>query len=281
MDDHPAPGLRVSAPLVPTGMTPAAWAGGAPAPAVLDAVVDLSEDAIFTCDACGRIDGWGRAAERLFGRAATDVLGARCTTLFPREMLPIVDLVDVASRSGEPTDRVEAEVVRPDGLRVPVLIAARPVRAPGGDVVGSVVAVRDVTEQRLAQATLAEVEARLAEGEALAHVGSWLWDLRTGAVQWSAEMHRILGLDPLEFEGTFDAHLAVVHPEDRVAVREALEAAVSAGRRYEGEYRVVLPDRQVRRLHVVAVPEIGSDGRSVGLRGVGRDLTGAAVSRDP
>jgi PAS domain S-box-containing protein len=248
---------------------------------VLGAVVDLSEDAFFTCDADGRVDGWSRAAERLFGRAATDVLGVRCSTLFPGEMLPVVDLVGVACHNGEPTDRVEAEVVRPDGLPVPVLISARPVSTPDGEVVGSVVAVRDITEQRLAQATLAEVEARLVEGEAFAHVGSWLWDLRTGAVQWSAELHRIHGVDPLDFDGTFDAHLAVIHPEDRVAVRGALEAAVSAGRRYEGEYRIVLPHREVRWLHVVAVPVIGSDGRPVGLRGVGRDITSVVVSRDP
>ena len=45
------------------------------------------------------------------------------------------------------------------------------------------------------------------EGEALAHIGSWLWDLRTGAVQWSAEFHRIHGVDPLDFDGTFESHL--------------------------------------------------------------------------
>lgn len=68
-----------------------------------------------------------------------------------------------------------------------------------------VAVVRDITEQRLARAILAEVEFRLREGEALSHIGSWLWDLRTGAVQWSTEFHRIHGVDPFDFDGTFDS----------------------------------------------------------------------------
>jgi PAS domain-containing protein len=88
--------------------------------------------------------------------------------------------------------------------------------------VGAVVIARDVTEQHLAQATLAEIDARMEEGEALAHIGSWLWDLRTGAVQWSAEFHRIHGVDPLDFDGTFESHLGLIHPEDRDRVRAAM-----------------------------------------------------------
>ena len=86
-------------------------------------------------------------------------------------------------------------------------------------MVGAVSVAHDLTEQRLAQASLAEVEARRREGEAQAHVGRWLWDIGTGAVQWSDELHRIHGVDPLEFAGTLDAHLACVHDDDRARVR--------------------------------------------------------------
>ena len=97
----------------------------------------------------------------------------------------------------------------------PVSLSLCSVLDKRGSNVGAVVIVRDVTEQHLAQATLAEVDARMVEGETLAHIGSWLWDLRTGAVQWSAEFHRIHGVDPLDFDGTFESYLALVHPDDR------------------------------------------------------------------
>jgi PAS domain S-box-containing protein len=139
--------------------------------------------------------------------------------------------------------------------------------------VAAAVIAKDVTEQRLAQASLAEVEARLEEGESLAHVGSWLWDLRTGTMQWSSEFHKIHGVDPLDFDGTFDFHLSVIHPADRSAVRSAMEGSVESGGPFESEYRVVRPDNQVRVLHVKAQPTIGSAGTAVGLRGIGKDVT--------
>ena len=85
---------------------------------------------------------------------------------------------------------------------------------------------------------LAEVEQRFSEWEALAHVGRWLWDVGTNAVQWSDELHRMHGVDPLEFEGTLAAHLAVVHPDDRERVRTLMEGAVASRLPFEDEYRV-------------------------------------------
>jgi PAS domain S-box-containing protein len=133
--------------------------------------------------------------------------------------------------------------------------------------------VRDVTEQRLAQAALAEAEGRLEEGEALAHVGSWLWDVRTGAVQWSTEFHRIHGVEPLDFDGTFESHLAVVHPADRDRLRGEMERSVATGRSLLQEYRIVRPDGEWRLVRVRAQPALGSDGTTVGLRGSGQDIT--------
>ena len=98
------------------------------------------------------------------------------------------------------------------------------------------------------------------ESEAMAHVGSWLWDLRTGAVQWSDEFHRIHGVDPLDFDGTFESHIGTVHPEDQDRVRGGIEESVASGRPFEDEYRVVRPDREISIVHARAQPTVGSAG---------------------
>jgi PAS domain S-box-containing protein len=141
--------------------------------------------------------------------------------------------------------------------------------------VGAVVLARDITEQHLAQATLAEIDARMEEGEALAHIGSWLWDLRTGTVQWSAEFHRIHGVDPLDFDGTIESHVGLIHPEDRDAAHAAMVASVESGRQFNGEYRVVRPDGEIHVIQVRAQPTFGSTGKALGLRGIGQDVTPA------
>jgi PAS domain S-box-containing protein len=245
--------------------------------ALLRAVIETTDDAVLICDADGYLTSWSATAERLFGWPASEVLEGPLHRLFADHLRNEVRTVTARVTAGEPIKHFETEVVRADGLPMPVSLSLCPIFDADQVVVASVVVARDVTEQRLTQATLAEVEARLAEGEALAHLGSWLWDLRTGAVQWSTEFHRIHGLDPLEFGGTLAAHLAAIHPDDKERVRAAMEQAVTSGRPVEIRYRIVQPGLEVRVLYVRAQATMGSDGRAVGLRGIGQDITGTAA----
>ena len=241
--------------------------------ALLEAVIGMCDDAIFTCGLKGQVTTWGGTGERLFGRAAGDVVDAPFDALFATHLRPEVRAVMATVLAGDRVKHFETEVVRPDGLPVPVSLSMCPVCDDEDVVVGSLVIARDITEQRLAQATLAEVEARLEEGEALAHAGSWLWDVRTGAVQWSAEFYRIHGVEPPEFGGTFEAYLGLVDPEDRERVRAAMEGSVASGHPFEATYGVVRPDGQSRAVQVRAQPTLGSAGTAMGLRGIGRDVT--------
>ena len=237
------------------------------------AVIAVSDDAIFTVDPSGRITSWGPTSERLFGLRPDNVLESPLQVLFPEHLRP--DVLSVVSRAlaGEQIRHHESEVVRPDGMPMPVWVSLCPIAGENGVPQAAVVIARDITEQRLAQASLAEVEARLEEGESLMHVGSWLWDVRTGTAQWSSEFHRIHGVDPLDFDGTFESHLSLIHSADRDGVRDAMRLSVASGRPFEGEYRVVRPDNAVRVLSVRAHPVIGSAGIAVGLRGIGQDVT--------
>jgi len=253
-----------------------------PPEALLRAVMETSDDAMCTCDAGGRVTAWSVTAERLFGCPAADVIEHPLETLFPDHVRLEVREVVARVLAGERIKHFETEIERPDGMPLPFLLSLCPVFHADDVAVGAVVIARDVTEQRLAQATLAEVEGRLEEAEALVHVGSWLWDVRTGAVQWSTEFHRVHGVDPLDFDGTFESHLGMVHVEDRDRVRAAMEQSVSSGRSFEDEYRIVRPDQQVRFVRVRAQATIGSTGKAVGLRGIGQDVTeeeGRRVSR--
>lgn len=254
--------------------------------AVLDAVIEASDDAIFTTDATGRVVRWGTAAERLFGRPPSAAVGQDLESLFPEHSRAGVQAVMDRVLAGERMRRFETEVVRPDGMPLPLSMSLCPVGDPAAgpaEPAGAVVVARDVTEQRVAQATLAEVERRLEDGEAWAHVGSWMWDVRTGAVQWSTEFHRIHGIDPLEFDGTFESHLAAIDVKDRERVNAEMQHSVASGREFSSEYRIVRPDGGIRLVRVQAQPTWGAAGTTVGLRGIGRDATEiepSDVSRD-
>lgn len=245
--------------------------------AVLDAFVDTTGDAMFSVDTADRIATWNRAAVRMFGYDLEEIIGSQWDALFPDPLLAGLRTLFDAVAAGDRIDRHDTEIERRDETRVMASLSLCPVLHSGRRV-GTVAVVQDITEQRLTQGMLGEAEARLREGEALAHVGRWLWDVATGAVQWSDEFHRIHGVDPLEFDGTFEAHVEYVHPDDRERVITALEHSVTSGRAFDEEYRLVRPDGEFRRILSRAEPTIDASGEVVGLRGIAQDVTGR--SRD-
>jgi two-component system, cell cycle sensor histidine kinase and response regulator CckA len=252
----------------------------APSGTLLRAVVELTDDAVIACDPCAVITYFSDNAERLFGRTPRDVEGSPVGTIFAAHLQEEVDEVIARVGAGEQIRHFETEIVRPDGLPIPVSLSLAPLVDHDGQIFGQVVVARDVTEQHLAQATLAETDARLEEAEALAHVGSWLWDLRTGAVQWSTEFHRIHGIDPLDFDGTFESYMERISRADSGRVRDAMIGSVDSSRPVDLEYRVIHPDQKTHVVWVHANPTFGSDGKAVGLRGIGQDVTDQAGPRE-
>jgi PAS domain S-box-containing protein len=247
---------------------------------ILEAFAEASSDALLGQDADGRITEWNRSAERIFGYLEAEILGQPAASLFAEHLRAELGSAYDTVIAGERVDHLETEARRKDGMPIPISISILPVIDGDGVVVGTVSIAQDVTEKRLAQATLAEVEARLKGGEAQAHVGRWLWDVGTGAVQWSDELHRIHGVEPREFAGTFEAHVDCFHPDERPRIRAAMENAVATGRPFEDEYRNLRPDGQERWIYVRAEPTLSSAGIVVGLRGIGQDMSNRRFSPD-
>jgi PAS domain S-box-containing protein len=243
---------------------------GVPAEHVLAALVEMADDAILVCDRHWRVASWGPGATRLFGRSAGEAVGQ-----------PVAALLSVApearwSRALEQVEggaelrHLEVEAKRGDGTTAPVSISLRALHGTFGERAGAVVVVRDDTERVLAQAALAEAQARFERSEALSGVGSWFWDVASGAVQWSAEFHRVHGVDPLSFGGTLDAYLRLVAEEDRARLESALRASAATGAAFEERYRVGLARGGSALVRVRGEPAFGPNGSVVGLRGVGQ-----------
>jgi PAS domain S-box-containing protein len=240
---------------------------------LLESFVEASSDALFSTDAGGCVVTWSRGAERVFGFLAPEMLDRPADALFPDHLRSELKVLFDAVAGGDAVERVETEVRRKGGMPIPISLTISPLFDEGGRVVGSVVVAQDITEKRLTQATLAEVEARLREGEALAHVGRWLWDVGTGAVQWSEELHRLHDVDPLDFAGTIESFMNCIHPDDRDRIRAGMEQAAASGRRFEDEYRVVRRDGETGIVYTRGEPMVGSAEVVVALRGIGQDVT--------
>ena len=244
---------------------------------LLAAVLDASNHALFSCSTDGRIASWNRAAERIVGHAADDIIGSPLVSLFPAHLQPEIERLGEAADAGEGVDRMLVEIERKDGMTIPIALSLRPVAGRDGSLAGYMVVIDDLTETRLAQAALAEVEARFQEWESLAHIGRWLWDVGTDSVQWSNELHRMFGVEPIEFDGTLGAHLACLHPDDRERVRALMQHAVDSVQSFDDVHRVIQPNGTTLWFEVRAEPAINSAGVVVGLRGVSRGRSSSST----
>ena len=74
-------------------------------------------------------------------------------------------------------------------------------------------------------------------------MGTFEWDLKTHRGRFSPELEAIHGLAPGEFDGSREALLDLVHPDDRESFLEDFAAAAARGTTYESEFRIVLPER--------------------------------------
>jgi PAS domain S-box-containing protein len=81
-----------------------------------------------------------------------------------------------------------------------------------------------------------------------AGLGTFQWDLSSGALHWDAALLEAFGYDETSFDGTIDAFNARLHRDDLEPVTEALDTAITTCGVYEAEFRVARPDGTVRWL---------------------------------
>ncbi|MFJ7151405.1 PP2C family protein-serine/threonine phosphatase [Streptomyces sp. NPDC100445] len=110
-------------------------------------------------------------------------------------------------------------------------------------------------------------------GSLLSRVGSAEWNLLTDEANWSGELYRILGLDPARPAPTLDELPALVLEEDRPKLTAMVTDCLVDARPIDGEFRVVRPDTTVRTVHMMGEPVLGSDGGTVSMWAVLRDVS--------
>jgi PAS domain S-box-containing protein len=125
---------------------------------------------------------------------------------------------------------------------------------------------------------LREFADRMSEAEQILGFGTWRWELASGRVRWSHELHRIYGLAPGEFDGTVEAFLSYLHPGDRDRVWALIEHALDTGEAFGFEERIVRADGEERVLLSQGRVVMGPAGAAQALIGVCHDVTDRAAA---
>jgi predicted ATPase/signal transduction histidine kinase len=112
-------------------------------------------------------------------------------------------------------------------------------------------------------------EAFLAQGQRISHTGSFGWSIASGEYYWSEESYNILEYDR-GVQASVNLALQRMHPEDRDAVRLALDAAIREKKAFDSEHRLMMPDGRIKHVHATGrAVQIGN----LDFVGAVRDIT--------
>jgi PAS domain S-box-containing protein len=108
-----------------------------------------------------------------------------------------------------------------------------------------------IEDQKRIEAALLHSEMHLTEAQRLSRTGSFGWNVSSGEIFWSEETFRVFECDRTT-KPTLEFIVQRTHPEDRAAVRQTIERASIAGKDFDHEYRLLMPDGSVKYVHAVA-----------------------------
>lgn len=128
---------------------------------LLAAIVESSEDAIFSKTLDGLVLSWNSGAERLYGYSAHEMIGQPIHLLMPPERR--AELADIMHqiRTGNRVEHLETVRRRKDGRLVEVSLTISPVKDASGTIVGASTIARDITHRKQMEEQLHRSERRL------------------------------------------------------------------------------------------------------------------------
>ncbi len=120
----------------------------------LSAIVESSNDAIISKSLEGVIQSWNKAAERIFGWSAQEIVGKSILTLIPPDLRFEETMILGKIRAGERLEHYETVRLRKDGSPVEISVTISPLTDETGTIIGASKIARDVTDRKRAERLL-------------------------------------------------------------------------------------------------------------------------------
>ena len=235
-------------------------------------LIDLSPDAIITCQLDGTITFWSKGAQLLYGWTSQEAIGRIAQTLLKTRFLqPLEQIIKQVQSTGY----WSGELIHftKDDRQVIVQSRWQAEFDDQGNVKDIFESNVDISERKNSEEALQQSNERLRLAQQAARIGTFEWNIQTGVNTWTPEMEAVYGLQPGEFDKTQTAWEQLVHAEDRQNAINMVEQAFQTGEPTEGEWRIIWRDGSIHWLTGRFQVFRDEAGQPLRLTGVNIDIT--------
>jgi PAS domain S-box-containing protein len=230
-------------------------------------LVDSIPALIHTARPDGHLDYFNKRWLEYLGATLDEVAGWNWTAfVHPEDVEGILATWRGCLATGEIFE-YETRVRRANGEYRWMFHRKVPLRDANGNVVKWYGSSLDIDERKTAEEQLRRnarelqrSEFYLAEGQRLAHMGSWAFD-PDGFYYWSPELFRMHGLDPASELPSVQEYLDCVHPQDRDSMADIIKQILTEDTPFDTTKRIVRPDGEVRYIRCVGTPVVENQSR--------------------
>jgi len=125
----------------------------------------------------------------------------------------------------------------------------------------------------LSKLELEKMNVFLNEGQKVANIGNWEYDLMYEKLVWSSQVYKIFNLNPNEFEPSYENFFKYVHPDDIKKIEDTYNNSLKENKPYFVEHRIVRTDGSIRYVEESGTHKKNSNNEIVKSIGIIHDIT--------
>jgi two-component system, OmpR family, sensor histidine kinase VicK len=235
--------------------------------AILTAIVDSSDDAIIGKDLNGFITTWNRAAERIFGYTASEMIGVSITKLIPADRAGEEAHILPRIRRDERVEHFETQRLNKQGLLVDVSLTISPIKDASGNIIGISKIARDITAMKQ-NSEKSLILSAIVDSTDDAIISKNLDSIVTS---WNRSAERLFGYTAEEMIGQ---SIVMLIPEDRLQEEPAIITKLKSGQRVDHfETKRKTKYGKLLDVSLTISPVMDISGRIIGISKIARDIT--------
>lgn len=117
------------------------------------------------------------------------------------------------------------------------------------------------------------IQANLEESQKIAHVGSWVWNIKTNDLYWSDEIYKIFEIDKNNFKPSYPLFLEKIYSLDRHLVENAVNEAIEQNKPYGITHRIEPQPGNIKYVEERGYVQYSVDGSPNLMIGTVQDIT--------